>query len=385
LEGALGPVRSCLVVADGSTAVYGRAPDLALAPASTQKLLVAAAALDQLGPDFRFVTTVVAPAAPQGGGVDALWLVGAGDPMLATPDYAGHVTSQPRTVGAPLTPMTALADAVAAAGVRNVKGGVHGDDSRYDRLRWLPGWKPIYRDEADISPLSALTVNGGLDHWDPTEVVTADPTGLATVQLTRLLGARGVSAAAGEPQTRPGTGVVLGRVASAPLSQIVSAMLRSSDNLAAELIVRELDRHGGGAGTTAGGLQVVAATAQRLGIPIGGLHQGDGSGLDPSDRASCLTLLGALQVGDRPGFGSITEGLAVAARSGTLVHRFGGTPLAGTLSAKTGWIDCAAGMIGRLNLARPVRFALLVNGPCNYDAAEAIENRVALALATYPN
>ena len=41
-------------------------------------------------------------------------------------------------------------------------------------------------------------------------------------------------------------------------------------------------------------------------------------------------------------------------------------------------------MIGRLDLHRPLRFALLVNGPCNYDAAAAIENRVALALATYP-
>jgi len=384
LEAALGPVTSCLLVDDGTARVYSRAPDRALAPASTQKLLVAAAALDQLGPGFRFVTSVVAPAAPQGGAVDALWLVGAGDPMLATGDYAAHIGSQARTVGSPLTPLDGLADAVAAAGVRSVKSGIHGDDSRYERLRWLPGWKPIYRDEADVSLLSALTVNGGLDRWDPSDAVAPDPTGLATAQMSRLLGARGVYAAAGDSQTRPPAGVVVAQVASAPLALIVANMLRTSDNLAAELLVRELDRHAGGPGTTTGGLQVVARTAQRLGVSTAGLRQGDGSGLDPADRASCSTLLGALQAGDRPGFAAIADGLAVAGRSGTLVHRFVGSPVAGALAAKTGWINCAAGMIGRLNLRRPIRFALLVNGPCNFDAAEVIENRVVFAMASYP-
>jgi len=61
LEAALGCVRSCLVVKDRGATAYSRAGDLALAPASTQKLLVAAAALQRLGPDYRFETTVVAP------------------------------------------------------------------------------------------------------------------------------------------------------------------------------------------------------------------------------------------------------------------------------------------------------------------------------------
>jgi len=385
LEAALGGVRSCLVVQDGRATAYNRAGDLALAPASTQKLLVAAAALQRLGPDYRFETTVVAPAAPAGdGSVDALWLVGAGDPLLGTPDYAGYLASQPRSVGTPVTPMAALVDQLAAAGVHAVRNGVHGDDSRYDGPRWLPGWKPIYRDEADISPLSALTVNGGLDHWEPSEVITADPTALAGAQLTRLLVTRGISATAGPNQARPANGVVLARVASAPLSDLISSMLRSSDNLAAELLVKELDKKAGGSGTTAGGLALVASTVAGLGIPVAGVHMGDGSGLDPGDRATCPSLLAALNMGDKAGFGAITNGLAVAGRSGTLVHRFGGTPLAGHLAAKTGSIDCAVSMVGRLDLKAPLRFALIVNGPCDYNAAIAYEDRVANALATYP-
>jgi D-alanyl-D-alanine carboxypeptidase/D-alanyl-D-alanine-endopeptidase (penicillin-binding protein 4) len=386
VNAALGALPSCVIVQDGSTTVYDRSGDLALAPASTQKLLVAAAALDQLGPDYRFVTTVVAPNAPVNGAVDALWLVGSGDPLLATPDYSAYLASQPRSVGTPVTPLAALGDQLAAAGVRSVRDGVHGDASHFNGPQWLPGWKPIYRDEADVPLLSALTVDGGLDHWKPTEVISADPTAAAAGQLNRLLTARGVAAAAGSNQTRPGGAVVLARVSSAPLAEIVASMLRSSDNLAAEMLVKELDSHAGGAGTTEGGLTLVNATAALLGIPTGGLHMGDGSGLDPGDRATCTSLLGALSLGtSRPGFDAINSGLSVAGLNGTLAKRFGGTPLAGHLAAKTGWINCAAAMVGRVDVKRPVRFAFIVNGPCDWDTAEALENRVATAVGTFPD
>ena len=385
LEAALGGVRGCLVVQDSGATAYARAADLALAPASTQKLLVAVAALQRLGPDYRFQTTVVAPASPgSDGAVDSLWLVGGGDPLLATPEYGAYLAARPRTAGTPVTPMAALVEQLAVAGVRTVRNGVHGDDSRYDGPRWLPGWKPIYRDEADISPLSALTVNGGLDHWDPSETISADPTTLAAAQLAKLLASHGASVTPGQAQARPANGVVLARVASAPLSDVVASMLRSSDNLAAELIVKEMDKKAGGTGTTAGGLAIVADTVQRLGIPVAGLHMGDGSGLDPGDRAACSSLLAALNLGDKPGFAALASGLAVAGQSGTLVNRFRGTPLAGHLAAKTGSIDCAVSMVGRLDLKRPLHFALIVNGPCDYNTAIAYEDRVAMALATYP-
>src|SRR5207248_8574217 len=210
LEAALGGVRSCLVAVDGATPLYTRAGDLALAPASTQKLLVAAAALDRLGPNYRFETTVVAPAPPAAdGSVDALWLVGAGDPLLATPEYAAYLSSQPRSVGTPLTPMSALVDQLATAGVHAVHNGVHGDASRYNGPLWLPGWKPIYRDEADVGLLMALTADGGLDHWNPSEVISPDPATRTAAQLVHVLNGRGIAAAPAPSQTRPANGVEL--------------------------------------------------------------------------------------------------------------------------------------------------------------------------------
>jgi hypothetical protein len=66
------------------------------------------------------------------------------------------------------------------------------------------------------------------------------------------------------------------------------------------------------------------------------------------------------------------------------VKRFVGSPIAGHLLAKTGWIDCAAAMVGQVDIRRPLHFALIVNGPCNYDTALGYEDRVAFALAAYP-
>lgn len=50
--------------------------------ASTTKLLVAAAALHELTPDFRFVTRVFALGQPKAGAIPALGLIGGGDPTL---------------------------------------------------------------------------------------------------------------------------------------------------------------------------------------------------------------------------------------------------------------------------------------------------------------
>jgi D-alanyl-D-alanine carboxypeptidase/D-alanyl-D-alanine-endopeptidase (penicillin-binding protein 4) len=164
-------------------------------------------------------------------------------------------------------------------------------------------------------------------------------------------------------------------------------MLRTSDNLVAELMVRELDRHGGGQGTTAGGVRIVLQEAAALGLPVGGAHLNDGSGLDTGNRATCPLLLAAMDLGSRSGFDAIRSGLAVAGQPGTLVNRFAGTAMTGHLAAKTGWLDNIAGMVGRLSLpGRPVvRFSLLVNQPMHYPDAVAIEDRVVGALAAYPD
>src|SRR5205814_42705 len=83
-----------------------------------------------------------ADAPPRDGVVGSLWLVGSGDPTLATPEYAQWLKDRPRYQLRQATPLAALADGLAAAGVHGVTGGIVGDDSRYDRARTVPTWKP---------------------------------------------------------------------------------------------------------------------------------------------------------------------------------------------------------------------------------------------------
>jgi D-alanyl-D-alanine carboxypeptidase/D-alanyl-D-alanine-endopeptidase (penicillin-binding protein 4) len=177
---------------------------------------------------------------------------------------------------------------------------------------------------------------------------------------------------------------VVASVRSAPLAEIVGAMLRASDNFAAEMLLRELDHQAGGTGSTAGGAARVVEEAARLGLPTDGVHLVDGSGLDLGNRATCRALLGALSLSRQPRFAVLDTGLAVAGRSGTLVTRFVGSPVEGRLAAKTGWISGVAAMVGRLRGQPTRRFALVVNGSFGWPAARALEDRVVEVLASAP-
>ena len=97
---------ACFVVRRGTTVLASRNADTGLIPASTQKLLVSAAALSTLGPDFRYETRAVSTAS--GPTLDRLWVVGSGDPVIRTARFVDPGIS---------TPLDGFADAIVAAGV----------------------------------------------------------------------------------------------------------------------------------------------------------------------------------------------------------------------------------------------------------------------------
>src|SRR5690606_28899676 len=77
----------------------------------------------------------------------------------------------------------------------------------------------------------------------------------------------------------------LAAVDSPPLDQIVDQLLLESDNMTAELLVKEL---GLAAGTPAsvGGLARMQEVLSGLGLAVDGLALGDGSGLSLDNRAT---------------------------------------------------------------------------------------------------
>lgn len=389
---ALAGTSACVEARSGGAPVVTMGADLTLAPASNQKLLVGLATLARLGPGFRYETKLVAREPARGGRVGDVWLVGAGDPFLATPEYAGFVEGQPLTRGRPVTQLSVLADQLVGAGVLAVDGAVSADDSRHSRERALPTWKAAYLADREVGPLGALVANDGWSAWTPGRAPAADPALHAAAELMRLAGAKGVafSAATGIPRraSPPAEQVVLATARSAPLSELVAAMLRESSNLAAELFVRELGARTG-EGTTAAGLVEVRRQLLARHLPLAGVELVDGSGLDVSNRATCEVLLAALleaspQGPDR-GLAGLTEGLAVAGRSGTLVNRMTRAPLAGRLRAKTGALDGVVALTGFVAGRREVMFAFVANGSFSTERGRVLQEQVASALARFPD
>lgn len=381
--------RTCLVVRAGDATVFAWNPSTPLAPASTLKLTLATAALEVLGPDRRFVTEVRAAGGPGPDGVlrGDLWLVGGGDPLLATDDYVAAFTRQPQV----RTRFEDLADRIVAAGVRAIEGRILGDESRYDRQRHVPTWKPIYLSDFEAAPLSALVVNDGATAWAPRSPLdilsmTDAPAVHAASVLVALLQQRGVTvtggAAAGPPP--PAAGVAVAAVESVPMADVVGQLLRESDNTTAELLVKEIGRETDNGPTTVGGLAAVRAALATAGLPVDPLHAVDGSGLDVGNRLTCELLVEIL--GRAGPDSALARGLAVAAKSGTLYRRFVGSAVAGRVRAKSGSIKGVAALAGFATGARGdvLTFAVVANGVPG-SKSFALQDRLAEVLVRYPD
>ncbi|HEY0081718.1 MAG TPA: D-alanyl-D-alanine carboxypeptidase/D-alanyl-D-alanine-endopeptidase, partial [Pyrinomonadaceae bacterium] len=119
--------------------------------ASNMKLYTVAAALDRLGADFRFKTSVYAQELPDKKGKlrGDLVVYGRGDPTFATRFNGGDYYKA----------FDELAARVVAAGVRQVEGNVVGDESYFTGPPRSPGWEWDDLQWYYGADVSALTVN----------------------------------------------------------------------------------------------------------------------------------------------------------------------------------------------------------------------------------
>jgi len=363
---ALSPADTCLRVDLGRTTIYEHAVDVALIPASTQKLLVGHVALEVMGADHRFRTEVVGNPPVDGVVEGDLTLVGGGDPLLSTAAdaFVRRIADQP------ITFLDELADEVVAAGVKHVRGGVVGDESRYDQTRVVASWPERYLSQNQVGPLSALTVNDGYrlvlsPDAEPDHERSADPAADAALALIDLLRERGVVVDGGAGNGRaPAGATALAHVESAPLSAVFRQLLEQSDNGTAELLTKELGVRSGDGGTTAAGTAFIREQAAAAGLPVGGLLMADGSGLDRNNRATCDELVEVLTAAGGPD-GLLAGSLPVAGRTGTLRNRFRGTPAEGRLMAKTGSLNDVTSLAGFVEMpdGQIATFAYIANGP----------------------
>lgn len=384
--------RSCGSVSVDGVPVGAHNPSLAVIPASNQKLPVASAALEFLGDDFRYTTTVVAAAVPVDGVVEGdLVIVGGGDPLLSSEWYpASNLELYPVTSP---TSFDALADRVVEAGVTTVRGSIVGDGTRYDDEFFAPGWGDGVAG-LEGGPYDALMANDSRVLGDPLR--GNDPSEAAAREFALLLEARGVDVGGGASSgAAPTDAVEVAAIESAPMSDVVAEMLSNSDNNTAEMVVKELGYTVAAPGTREAGLGLVREQFIGWGVDVTSIVLVDGSGLSLDNRLTCDAIVTVLQ---RTGFDSpVGQGLPVAGQTGTLANAFQDHAVAGRLRGKTGTLNnppfnvdppAVKALAGFLPVegGSAVEYALVLNGPTISDQSEyrPVWDALADALDTYP-
>jgi D-alanyl-D-alanine carboxypeptidase/D-alanyl-D-alanine-endopeptidase (penicillin-binding protein 4) len=154
-------------------------------PASNMKLYTVAAALDRLGPDYHFITSVYAPARPDASGTlrGDMVVYGRGDPSYATHFNAAGDTDYYRAIDE-------LATKITAAGVRRVEGDLVGDESYFTGGPLPAGWEwddLQWRYGAEVSALTIndnsvdLSVKPGVRVGDPCRITIGPDTSVVTI------------------------------------------------------------------------------------------------------------------------------------------------------------------------------------------------------------
>ena len=393
----------------GDSVVYSHDADRLLTPASVNKLLTSSAALDKLGPDYRFSTTCTMRGSL---GLDGTL---AGDLILQA---GGDPVSEIKTVDKDIAPhLRAWADSLAAHGLRHVSGNLVLRTWPCQLESAAPGWElsdvqagfapPLdgfgfYSNVCHLAVLPGTTEGGNASfEIDPpfaplhvTSNVVTSPAGTASsltmqvepedtsvivsgqiplrhapeffwapVQDPALyfgrafriaMESRGIHVDGDVVVDRTGYGAgdfgtVLFVHQSAPLSEVISVMNKESDNYLAEYVLQALAMGAGGVGDRRAGTNAVLNFLQRCGVDRGDVAVEDGCGLAREDLVSARSLVQLLRAMHAHPYGEVFKStLSVSGRDGTLSGRMGGTKYAGRLRGKTGSMTRVSALAGYL-------------------------------------
>jgi serine-type D-Ala-D-Ala carboxypeptidase/endopeptidase (penicillin-binding protein 4) len=161
---------------------------------------------------------------------------------------------------------------------------------------------------------------------------------------------------------------VIARHESEPLSTLLYALGKNSDNFYAEMILKALGAEAsGGTGTSAAGAEAVTQWLTAAGAQDPGNRITNGSGLFDANRATAGSIARALSAGwNDPRLGpELVAELAIGGVDGTLRSRFRAGRELRLIRAKTGTLARTVALSGYVlspSGKSPIAFAILVNG-----------------------
>lgn len=437
-----GNVGLVVVNTDTGATLYSKQADNLLLPASDEKLVTSAAAMNVLGPSYTFGTSVATTGSVAGSTLSGnLYLKGTGDPTMLYSDYSN------------------LAAQVAASGITTVSGDLVADDTYFDSTRLGPAWswddEPYYYD-AQVSALTvapstnydagsvSVTVTPGTAGQPPTVTMTPantyvtiansattgaagsgssisinraagsntitvsgsigsnsgatssemsvdNPTGFVASLFRQALAANGVTVQGGTDfQPTPSGATQVTSHSSAPLSQILVPFLKLSNNLIAEALTKAAGRKVSGVGSFAAGVAAFSSALSGLGITSSAEKQVDGSGLSRMDLITPDQLAQLLvKAESQSWYQTWYNALPIAGNSaplvgGTLASRMVGTAAANNVHAKTGSMTGVSALSGYVTSADGEHLVFsLVENAFLPSSVKNVEDAVAEQLASY--
>ena len=447
IAGRGGRIGVAVFSVDRQTPLYLHRADEALLPASNMKLYTTAAALDRLGPDFQYTTSLYTDGTLLSDGTlnGNLILVGRGDPALSGRFFGDSVTYV----------FDRMAASLRARGVRRVSGRLIGDTSYFDDLLTGPGWesgnllwwygarvtalafndnvvtvliRPGSRsgDAASVEFLprtdrlpivnrvvtggrrSARSVGirrrpeiGGYEVWgrlpagsSPVRHVVAveNPPAFALSVLRVRLERMGIEVV-GEDQVawrrealprRPWT--LLDSHTSPRMIELVRVVNKHSQNFFAEQILKTMGSVFREHGSFEAGGSVVEEVIAGFGVTRRNVDVADGSGLSRSNRVTARAtaeLLVAMR--GHPQFEDYYGSLLIAGYDGD-PRRLNAAAARGNVHTKTGTLRGASALSGYVTTGdgELLAFSVITNGlPGGKGASIAIEDAVAERLASF--
>ena len=245
-----------LLIVDSVTGetLYQKNADKYFVPASNMKLLTTALALDTLGPDYRFRTTIETKGVVSADGklCGDLILVGRGDPNLSNRRFPFDTKEE--FDGPPEKVLAELADGVVARGVKEISGDVVGDDSYFPRERYPDGWEiddMVWEYGAAISAIVVddntvtLTLTPGERAGDPVQAVVEPAEQEFVVQnQVIVVGAKEKSDLRLAREPGAGTVVVSGTLAAKGAPHKLALAIQEPAQHAATLLAKLLAERG---------------------------------------------------------------------------------------------------------------------------------------------
>ncbi|RNE49890.1 D-alanyl-D-alanine carboxypeptidase/D-alanyl-D-alanine endopeptidase [Corynebacterium alimapuense] len=326
-------------------------PDAPLQPASSTKILTAAAAIHELGLADVLTTEVVTGEEP-----GTVVIRAAGDVWLSNEQ------------------ITELAEDIGSA------ENVLIDTSIWSGDLLLPGWDALDVDGGYVAPLEPAMLYGArIDDTEGDVPRSHTPALDVASALAAEVGADTVAEG-----VAPADAEVVASTESPSLGARIGQMLETSDNVMAEAIGREVALHRGDL-ETASGAQATQATLEVLeenGFDTSRVELSDNSGLSTLNLITPSLLDDILHdAAANDTLRPMLAGLPIAGGSGTLTDRYQDLSGRGWVRAKTGTLTSTSALAGVVTAesGRVYSFALLSNGS-NVTAARAGLDQFASAI-----